>query len=245
MQATDKKLARVSIIIFLLGYLLGMVILGLSVVGDFEAFMFKPTVDGKILLSTLKCPVMMASSETGTIAVTLSNPTESTISPYVKAHISAGFVTLIREERVNLFIEPYESQHLEWPIQADDAAYGGHWALVKILVSSQYPLPSSDASCGVFVTNLMGFTGTQVYTFFLIASVLFMGVGGGIINLKPSIRKADKNTARATLMMGIIGTLGLITTAIGSYLLLVSAIILVLGLLGFTTFFLYDKRNSV
>lgn len=245
MKAKDKKLARIGLFTFFIGAVMGMIILGIAVMGDLEALMFKPSIDGETAITTLKCPVIIDSSETGIITITVSNPTDSRISPSVWTHISSGFVTLVREERENLFLEPGESQQIQWTITEDEAAFGGHWVLMKTKIYSQYPLPSSVGSCGVLVANMKSITGEQVYISSLAASILLMGIGGGILNLKPAIRRGDKNRTRSTLVMGIIVTIGLITITLGSYLLFVSGITFIFGLLGVTTFFLYDKRASV
>ncbi len=245
MKAKDKKIARIGIITFFIGAIIGMTILGMAVMGDLEALMFKPSVDGETALTTLKCPVIISSSETGIITITLSNPSDSRISPSVWTYISEGFITLIREEKENLFLEPGESQQLQWTITGEEAVFGGKWVLMKTKVFSQYPLPSSVGSCGVFVANMENISGEQIYISSLAVSILLMGIGGGFLNLKPAIRNADKNRSRSTFVMGIIITIGLITITIGSYLLFVSGIIFIFGILGLTTFFLYDKRNSV
>lgn len=245
MKARDKRLSQISLIIFFIGAIIGMTILGIAVMGDLEALMFKPSVDGETAITTLKCPVIMAYSETGKITITLSNPTDSRISPSVWTHISEGFVTLIREERENLFLEPGESQQVQWTITGDEAVFGGRWVLIKTKIYSQYPLPSGIGSCGVFVANLESITGEQVYISSLATSILLMGIGGGILNLKPAIKGGDKNRARSTLVMGIIVSIGLITITLGSYLLFVSGITFILGALGLPTFFLYDKAKSV
>ena len=246
MKGNSKRLIWISLIIFFIGYLLGMVILGISVIGDFEAFMFKPTIDGKSLLTTLKCPVMMSSSETGTIAVTLSNPVDSRISPTVWTYISAGFVTLIREERENLILEPGDSQQLQWTILPESAAFGGHWALVKIYVASQYPLPSSDAVCGVFVADMLGFTGAQVHIFSMTLSGLLMAIGIGMYAraIKPLKRATTRNLTSSLITFGVLVLLGLISTIIGSYLLFLSALFFIISFMTVISFLLFQNHST-
>ena len=242
MKIKGKTLARISFIIFFIGFIGGMIILGVSIMGDFEALMFKPAVDGKTLLTTLKCPVMMASSETGTITATLSNPTDSRISPSVWTHISAGFVTLVREERDNLILGPGESQQVQWTISEDDAAFGRRWVLFKTKVYSQYPLPSSYGACGVFVTDILNLTGAQVHAFSITLSVLLMAIGIGLYNRAMRRLKglAVRNLTRSLLIFGSLVLLGLISTFIGSYLLILSALFFFLSLLAVISFLLFQ-----
>jgi hypothetical protein len=232
MNKESTPLQRISILIFFIGFLVGMLLLGIAVVGDFEGYVFYPTLMGDSVLTTLDCPVIMDSSEVGTITATMQNPSEKRITPTVWTHISEGFVTLVREDRVNLELEPGESQQVQWTVTEDDAAYD-YWVLVKVYVYSQHPLPSSQGSCGVFVTDLKGFTGVQVYVFAFAISVLFMGVGTGIwfATNRPLRGKAVIDRTRTLVIMGAVVLLGLISTFIGSYLWIVGAVLLIIGVL--------------
>jgi hypothetical protein len=107
--------------------------------------------------------------------------------------------------------------------------------LFKVHVYSQYPLPSSDGICGVFVANMNGFTGNQVFVFSLVMSVLLMGIGIGTLMRgrapEPSGMPTGNNTARSLFILAGLVSLGLITTTIGSYLVLVSGTLFLISLI--------------
>jgi hypothetical protein len=237
-----KGLARASIIIFFIGFIGGMTILAISVFGDYEALMFKSALDGKTALKTLDCPIMMATSGTNTISLTLSNPTNSRISPSVWANFSQGYLTLIREERENLFLEPDESTQLEWTVSGEDAAFEGRWVLAKVKVYSQYPLPSSLGSCGIFVADMFGFTGDQVLIFSISMSVLLMGLGFGLwIRATKPVKGPETNQwTRTFIILGGLVFLGLTTNFIGSHLMILSGIIFVISLVAVISFVLWQ-----
>jgi hypothetical protein len=233
MKVENNNLIRISLIIFFIGLFLGMVILGIAVMGDSEATIFhaNPGFSGEPL-SSLNCPVMVDTSEEGIITATVPNPSDSRTSPSVWTSISAGSFTLVREERENLILEPGESQKLQWTISADDAAFG-NWILVKVNVFSQYPLSPNLSYCGIFVADMKGFTGDQVFTFSLAASVLLLGLGAGLWHrsTKHLRGKAVSERRRSLVLVGGMLVIGLTATVLGSHLVLVSGIIFILNLI--------------
>jgi hypothetical protein len=229
----DKKpLGTAGVVLFFIGYLIAVIILGLSVMGDFEGYQFYPSIIGDEFYRSLDCPVLMSESEVGTITARIVNPIDSKITPSVWIHISEGLSSLVREDRVNLTLEPGESQEIQWTITKDDAAYG-NWVLVKIFVFSQYPLPSSHGSCGVFTADFKGLTGKQVHILAIASSVVLMVAGGGMwfMGNRPLRGKAALNMRLSLMIMGVIAIGGLITTIIGSYLWFVSGVIFIVCVL--------------
>jgi hypothetical protein len=234
-----KPLQTVGLIIFFIGFLIGVLLLGLSVIGDFESNQFYPSIIGDRFFKSLDCPVMMAESEVGTVTATIKNPIDSKVTPTVWIHISEGNTTLLREDRVNLTLQPGESQSIQWTITKDDAAYG-YWVLVKIFVYSQYPLPSTHGSCGVFIADFKGLTGKQVHILSMATSGVLMVVGGGMwfLSSRPLRGKTTLNMRRALIIMGAAVSGGVITTLIGSQLWILSGVILIPCLLLILVFLL-------
>ena len=232
MEMGKKPLRTVGIVLFFIGYLIGVFLVGLSIMGDFEGYQFYPSIIGDEFFKSLDCPVMMAESEVGTITATVRNPTDTKTTPTVWIHISEGLSTLVREDRVNLTLQPGEVQPIQWTITKDDAAYG-NWVLVKIFVFSQYPLPATDGSCGVFTADFKGLTGKQAHILTIATSGLLMVIGGGMwfMSSRPLRGKADLNMRRSLIIMGAVVSAGVITTLIGSYLWFISGLIFVVGAL--------------
>jgi len=239
MTKGKKSLRSAGVVLFFIGYLIGVLIIGVSVMGDFESYLFFPSIVGDELFSSLDCPVMMDDSEVGAITATIKNTTDTKISPSVWVHISEGFVSLLREDRVNLKLQPGEAQPIQWTITNEDAAYG-HWVLYKILVYSQYPLPSSQGSCGVFTADFHGLTGKQAHILSMAASGFLMVLGGIVwsISNQPLRGEAALSMRRSLIIMGAAVTIGLMTTIIGSFLWMISGIILVICMLMILIFLL-------
>jgi hypothetical protein len=180
MNSKNKMIRTLGVPIFSVGVLLGMALSGIVVWGDFEASLFNVSMSGNAPLKTLRCPVMMTATEVGTVTATFTNPLERPVEFTIRAHITEGYVTLMREINSKLPLAPGETGTLEWPVTSDDAAYSGHLILVRVRLAAKYPLPSRHASCGILVVNLPYFTGNQVFAFAFAASLLSMVAGAGL-----------------------------------------------------------------
>jgi hypothetical protein len=122
---------------------------------------------------------MMTKAETGTVTATFTNPLERPIELYTRAHITEGYVTLMREVIATLSLNPGDTKPLRWTVTSDDAAFG-RLILVKVTVNRKYPLPSRQGTCGILVVGLPYFTGTQVFALTFAASLLSMAGGAGL-----------------------------------------------------------------
>ena len=91
--------------------------------GDLEASLFTSGLRPDESLSTLRCPVIITASETGTITAELNNPTEKHLERYLIANISEGYASLVREIRTSLPIPPDDKGKVEWKIYPEDAAF--------------------------------------------------------------------------------------------------------------------------
>jgi hypothetical protein len=179
MNSKNKIVRALGVLIFSVGVLLGTALFGAIVWADFEASMFDLNMRGAAPLKTLACPVMMTAAEAGTVRATFTNPFERPVEFIIRAHVSDGYVTLMREINSNLSLAPGETKPLEWSVAADDAAYG-RLILVRVRLAAKYPLPSRHGSCGILVVDLPYFTGNLIFAFALAASLLSMIVGAGL-----------------------------------------------------------------
>ena len=94
----NNRFARVlSVVLFSIGALLGVVLVGITVWADFEAILFDPGIREDTRLGSLRCPVMITSEETGVIRARVKNTLDRPTDLFIRAHISHGYVTLMRE----------------------------------------------------------------------------------------------------------------------------------------------------
>jgi hypothetical protein len=229
MKIRKRPLGTLGVFIFAVGAVLGIAFYGGAAWADLEAFLFHVESDADASLGSLSCPVVITSTESGTLSATFTNPMERPINPPVRTHISEGFVTLMRRIDDRPSLEPGERQRLEWTVTADDAAYG-YLILARVFVKYPYPLPARTAACGVLVIDLPGWTGSQVTALVVAASFLCMLGGVGLrvaVNRPLSGRILD--ATRAMMALAVVVLLGTISSFVGWWLL--SGLLLMIALL--------------
>jgi hypothetical protein len=197
---------RLAVLLFALGLLFGMALAGVIAWGDMEASMFDAAISPDAPLTTLRCPVMITTAETTTVSASFTNPGNRPIELFVRAHISDGFATLMREVKTWVPLTPGQEQRVEWPVAPADAAFG-RVILVRIHASPSGPLPYRAGSCGIIVLDLPFLTGNLVFAIALAIAVLGMGGGIGlwVASYRPSIRQG----------LGVVRGMGTLAGAVG------------------------------
>jgi hypothetical protein len=187
-----------------------MALFGAIVWADFEAVLFNPGLQQEAPLRSLRCPTMITESETGTVTASLFNPLERSTERYIQAHITDGYVTLMREVNRSVSLAPGERRRLTWEVTADDAAFE-RFILVKVILRGRYPLPSRQGTCGILVLSVPFLTGDQVFGLGFGAALLCMA-GGILLWLQVSDPHLKRRVARA---MGALAGSILVGTTVG------------------------------
>lgn len=172
----NQSIHSLSIIIFAIGALLGIALIAITVWADFEAILFDPSIQQDTRLRSLRCPVMITSQETGIISARVKNSRDRPTDLFIRAHISHGYVTLMREVNSQLSLEAGESERVTWEINQDDAAFGS-LVLFKVTVKGGYPLPTRQGTCGVLVVDAPFLSGGQIYGLGLALSLIGLIAG--------------------------------------------------------------------
>jgi len=198
----DRKLARsLGVLLFSIGLLLAATLFGAIIWADFEAVLFNPGLQQDAPLRSLRCPLMITRSETGTVTASLSNPLDRSTERYVRAHITDGYVTLMREVNQRVPLEPGEKQQLEWEVTAADAAFE-RFILVKVILRGRYPLPSRQGTCGILVVDVPLLNGEQLFGLAFTGSLLAMAVGYGFwLRASRPLHESGQQMARAMWML--------------------------------------------
>lgn len=230
-----KKIFKVAGgLLLTIGIILGFILSSLMVWGDLEASLFTSGLRADKSLSTLKCPVVITTSETGTISATLKNPTEKTLERYLIANVSEGYASLVREIRTNLPIPPEEKQKVEWKIYPEDAAFNERVILFRVYINPRHPHPSLGANCGVVKVNLQGVTGNQIVASTAMLTLASIGGGAAMVEFGNRPTKARSrstiNSAYAlagiVIGAGILGYLGMWVLGVG----ILAVAVLMLGI---------------
>ena len=178
MTNRKKRHRTVAVALFALGVAVGLALSVGGVWADLEASMFDRSLSADGRLSSLKCPTIMTSDRPTSVSAVVSNSFDREIEQNVRVHISAGFITLMREERAKVSLAPGERERIEWPVTADDAAYG-RLIFVRAYQFPKFPEPDREASCGILVLNVPVLTGGQIVGLSIALSTIAMA--GGIV----------------------------------------------------------------
>jgi len=174
----EKTLRLIGIILSVLGTLMFVFIGAVSIWGDIEATFFNASLQSDTSLKTLRCPPVITTDEVGIVSANITNTDDKPHTIDVRAYVTDGFITLMNEYLAEVTLEPNESERLEWPVVAENAAYE-RLILVRVHQMKEYPLPYMNASCGIVVINLPFLTGNQLTA--MIVILAFFLSGGGIL----------------------------------------------------------------
>ncbi len=144
MKKHSKTTDIISLIVFSIGAMIGIAFNGLAAWADFEASLFDSALRGDDQLSGLRCPVFIGSNETGRLSAEIKNPLDRTIAPKIRAHVSDGFVSLLREIDQQPSLAPGATQTLEWTVTPADAV----WGRFILFRAYQYPGISDPNALG-------------------------------------------------------------------------------------------------
>ena len=158
---TDRKgLRRLSIIIFAVGVLAGLLFSAFLIWAGLEATLFDPDFPGDTNLN-LHCPLVLTRGETGHISASFTNTATWKVNLTVRAHFSHGYLSLIREESTLLALDPGESQEVRWTVTSEDRLYR-NFIFVKVANFRQMPIPGRIGTCGIIVLDLPILSGIQI-----------------------------------------------------------------------------------
>lgn len=191
----------------------------------------------------LKCPRMLAPSETGTITAVIKNLVDEEITPTVSAQISHAGTPRRTNQIVTLKSD--DSKTLAWSIDSSDVIYR-HLILVNILQSRYRDNPSMLGSCGILLFSLFGLSGLASYSLLMILSLAAMLLGAILwVQAHPTFDIYSINLRRAGIVLMVITTLALLSTLPRWWwltLVLDAGIVLMIGII-FTEFFMLPQKK--
>ncbi len=234
--------ARRAVLLFSFGIVIGLVLAAFLVWADLEARLFDPSLPGERTMS-IRCPAMLGNDETVMVSATFHNPLDREIRYVIRTHISEGYVTLMRRHDDQLPLAPGERQRLAWEVRPEDAAYG-LFALVKVHLFGNHPLPARGGSCGIIFVDLPLPGGVM---FGLGLALALGGMLGGIVlwvRTNRSMGKSALDTTRAMVLLSALVFLGLLMGLLNIWLIglvaVAVSVLLIVVLLGYRV----EKRKK-
>jgi hypothetical protein len=236
MKKHSKTNNRIALLVFSAGVILGLFFNTMAIWADFEASLFDSGLQADEKFPNLRCPVFIGKSEKGRLFAKITNPLDRTIAPKIRAHVSEGLVTLMREIDLQPTLAPGETQPLEWTVTSTDATWG-RFILFRVYQFPVYPIPTRSSTCGVLVSGIP-LPGQWLTALVVMISVA--GIGAGIwlwIWNNSPLKDRKRDTVFAMAALGLVTLAGMIFVLfqmlIPGVLTMVLSVILVVVLFAF------------
>jgi hypothetical protein len=221
-------------LVFSIGILIGFFVLSMMVWGDLEASLFSSSLDAKKSLSSLRCPVFMSPDESGLITAKFTNPTDKDWARYTRAFISEGFVSLMREIKMEVPVPSGGRETAIWEVYPQDAAYD-RIIFFRVYVNAKYPYPSLGGSCGIIMMDFWGLTGQQIFFGLVLAFLVCITLGILILRKHSKRSRRDFQTKfNSSYALAGILLIGTTTAYFGSWivaLLFLTTALLMVGII--------------
>lgn len=204
----SRKLASVFAgVLFSVGLLVGLALSGWYVWGEAEAALFVPRT-GDITLTTLKCPLMLGVSETGTVSASFQNLTSDAINPTIQAEFGRNGIP--REEDTVLSLAPGETKQLHWQVGAGDRIFGG-LIQVNIYQTSQVDFPSAQGSCGILFIPAGHISGRALFLLMFITALVGLAAGLALwVRANSPLRDLMQSGTNAASVLAVVVGLSLL-----------------------------------
>jgi len=180
-------------VIFTIGLLFGYGFNSLAVItdlngagfwGDFQdAIEFDHDQPTQAELVKIRCPILLAPGEEGTITATFRNPHPKKANILVKVVVSERDFVNYRVVTSSLPIESGDEQDFRWQITGQDIIER-NFILTRVFLMNQYrsiQYPARTDTCGIFVLSLFGLKGASMVVLMLVTSLISLGVGGVLL----------------------------------------------------------------
>lgn len=179
LSAPTATRRRVGLLVYTLGLLLGVYLLGHTVWAYLEVQLFDPwtALATDANLDSLTCPLVIARNEQATVRVVLENPSERPIRRLVRIHVPAGHITLMDEEEVWVDLAPGSRQELRWRLGPEGGVFGRRFLFVSAYASGYSPFPAQEGRCGIWIMPLPGPSGQLLWGVGILISLVGMGFG--------------------------------------------------------------------
>ncbi|MEK9165199.1 MAG: hypothetical protein AAB342_07555 [Chloroflexota bacterium] len=205
-----KGVSAISgLILFAVGAVLGFTLSGAMAWAEIEAGLYHQR-SAESSLKTLRCPLMLAEGEPGTITAAFTNSTEALITASVSAVFSHVGGEIARDEFIPL--QPGETQERLWNVGAGELIFK-RLILVNILAAYQHKLPTQGNTCGILVFNAPGLSGIQTFRIAFGLSVLsiLLGAAFWFWGVRP-LAGLTRNVSSASAMWGVFVMAAMLTT---------------------------------
>ena len=194
-------------ILFIVGILLGTLLLVGLVWSDFESVFYGLPHLTKNYLSGFSCPPLMTRNETANLRATIRNETDQAIAPVVRMEISTLGVP--QSERSKVPLEPGESINLTWPVSSQNIDMN-RFIFARVYRYPAYQTKLAEATCGILVVNVPFLKGGALLALWLGASLICTLAGLWILGPRDALPVQKASIAMLRQMLALAMLIGLI-----------------------------------
>jgi len=215
-----------GIVLFTFGLLLTIGLIVIATWPDLEADFYGFTTLSPRQPGGATCPVLMTSDERPVISARVTNKTPYKTNIAMTADIS-GFPDL-RTERNLVPFKPGETKTVSWTITAQDAVFH-NFVLAEIYMGGAYPMPASQASCGVYVLSVQGVSGSLVYWALFALGLVTLSCGLFLLEPPaPSVAAGNASVVQARRVLALVAVVGLYVSYKGWWIAGVICLVVIL-----------------
>jgi hypothetical protein len=200
-------LSLLAVLLFAAGIFLQLSLSSGVVWGEIEASIYGTQITAGSL--NLKCPLMLAPSESGAVTAVITNSLDEQVSPLVTTEISraAGMQSLSQ----TLSLVPHATQVLQWSVNPSNVIFGG-LILVNVIQGRYGDLDPRRGFCGILVFNVFNLTGLESFALIFIGSFILIFIGGALwLRVRSPLDELDDQTLKACGVLAGVTTLALLT----------------------------------
>ena len=217
---------------------------GMSFWGYPEALAFDSSLTAEARLSSVRCPVILAPGESGTVSVTVRNPNDYPIEAWISAHISMlGMQENMLRELRSAPLAPGEKTTLRWEVSEQNKNNSGMiLARIFLRLTERHP-PSRTRHCGIATIDLWGLSSGLITSAALVGGHILQAAGIWVWGqVKRQSTKEDNFTRNVMIAMSIFSLL--MTLGSLSHSWVISMVSLLVSLLLVFTAFGYGIGKS-
>ncbi len=216
---SSKNVRLLSMTLFMIGVIAGLVFSGLAVWADFEASLFDSSLTAEEPFPGFRCPIIIGQNQTGIVSGRIENNSSHNLKFFIRAHATDGSV-ISMSERVDRPVVPAgTSQPIEWEVSRSNAVWG-NFILFRAYQYRYAPVPSRASSCGIIVSPIPGISGTAALV--LLVGTCLVGMGAGLALWLYQLKRQQgrlREVATAMMVLAISMTAGIVVNLIGMWLL--------------------------
>ena len=232
----------IGTVLYLVGFLIGVIFISLTLWSDLEGGAFwgtseAATFDSSIPMDArfkgLSCPVMITSQETATITTWVENRLDRPVEVILQTDLSNPdpYIEAITD-RQTIQLNPQELRQYSWMASIENLKFKRLILARTYLINEQLRIPARTSHCGILVVDHSWLSSQQIIVISISAS-LFSMIAGMFLWLKGKrpLKDRARRSAFTMLALAFLTLAGILATLAGSWFMAIVFLLLILLLL--------------